>query len=123
MDERGAMDHLDDSAQANRAFAAMAAISRGKQEQGGTHTLAAALAQITGYLDDRVNRAAILGGDLLLDESQIVPDQIKNAFRELNGERHPVWLTGPLSARSNRRTQLEDRPEVLRGAECHFFAG
>src|SRR5690348_10058183 len=103
MDERGAMDHLNDRAQANRAVTPMPAGSRGKQEQRGTHAFAAALAQITGYLDDRVNRAAILGGDLLLNESQIVPDQIKNAFRELNGERHPVWLTGPLSARSNRR--------------------
>src|SRR5690242_3970009 len=81
MDERRAVDHLHDSAQANGAFTAMPASSGGKQEQGGTHPLAAALAQITGYLDDRVNRAAILGGDLLLNESQIVPDQIKNAFR------------------------------------------
>ena len=78
VNQRGAVNHLDDRAQRNRALAAIAARSRSEQQQRGTQPLAAAFAQVAADFSDRLNGFACLRGDFLLDESKIVAHQIKN---------------------------------------------
>ena len=88
VDESGAVDHLDHGAQADGALTAIARGTRGQQKERGAHTLAATLTQIAGDFYDRLNGAAILGRNFLLDQSQIVANLVKFALCDLNGKCH-----------------------------------
>ncbi len=93
MDQRGAVNHLHHGAQPDRAFAAIPCRARCEQQKRGPQPLAAAFAQVAGNFGDRLDGAAALRRDLLLDERKIVADQIENAFRNLYGERHGFHFT------------------------------
>src|ERR1700685_746062 len=103
MDQRRAVDHLDYRAHANRARPPVSGGARRQQQQCRPHPLAAAFAQVARDLRDRLDRRAILGGNLLLHESQIVAYKIENLFSRLDCESHgvivslcwPTWKNGP----------------------------
>lgn len=78
MDERGAVNHLDDGSERNRGAALIATGSCGEQKQSGAQTLAAALAEIAADFGDGLDGFAGLHGDFAFDESKIVAHEIKN---------------------------------------------
>ena len=93
VDQRGAVNHLHDGAQADRALAAISRRARREQQQRRPQPLAAAFAQVAGNFGDRLDGAAALRRDFALDERQIVAHQIENTLRNLYGKCHVVHFT------------------------------
>ncbi len=80
MDEGGAVDQLDDGAQAHGGGALVTRISGRQQEQGGAQALASSAEQVTGDFGHRLVRQAGLLRDLPFDAREVVAHQIKNLF-------------------------------------------
>jgi hypothetical protein len=81
MNQRGAMNQLDDSAKANRAVPPIARIPCRKQQQGGTQPLAPSAQQVARNFRDRLDRRVILERKLLLDLGQVVANEIEDFLR------------------------------------------
>ena len=96
VDQRRAVDHLHHRAHPDRARPAIARRARRQQQQRRTQALPAAFAQIARDFRDRLDRRAILRGNLLLHERQIVADEIENLFGDLYGEGHLDGFTALL---------------------------
>ena len=77
VDEGGAMDQLDDGAQAHGGGALVTRISGGQQEQRGAQALASSAEQVTGDFGHRLARQAGLLRDLPFDAARgrRAPDQ------------------------------------------------
>src|SRR6185312_9182793 len=83
MDERGGMDHFDDSAELDSGFAVGRGVSRArepgaKQEQGRAEALSAALLEIPADGGDGLDGRKRLDVDGLFDLFQIFADEIEN---------------------------------------------
>ena len=86
VDEGGAVDHLDDSAERNGSGALIAAGAGSEKKQRGTKALAAALAEIASDFGDGLDGFAGLGSDLALDEDEVVTNQVKNFANGQDGD-------------------------------------
>jgi hypothetical protein len=72
MNERGAVDQLDDGAQTDRASSAVSRISSRKQQQRRAQALATAAEQVARDFLDGLNGRAVLERKLLLDLDQVI---------------------------------------------------
>jgi hypothetical protein len=72
MNERGAVDQLDDGAQTDRASSAVSRISSRKQQQRRAQALASAAEQVARDFRDGLNGRAVLERKLLLDLDQVI---------------------------------------------------
>jgi hypothetical protein len=95
VNQRRAVNHFYDGAEANRAAPVVAGSSRGEQKQRRTQALAPTFPQIFGDFRDGLDRRAVLRRDFLLDERQILADQVEDASCDGNGEGHSLWFTLP----------------------------
>jgi hypothetical protein len=81
MDQRGAMDQLNNGAQPDRAASSVTRVPSRKQQQGWAQSLASALQQVARDFRHRLDGRAVLERKLLLDLDQVVTNEIKNFLR------------------------------------------
>src|SRR5258708_40127841 len=80
VNQRCAMQKLDDGGKANGATVLAARVTRGKEQERGTHALPSPAQQILGDFRDGRKRGIALPPKLFLDQNEVVADQIKNLF-------------------------------------------
>src|SRR6266851_2473824 len=81
VNQRCAMQKLDDGCKANRAEILAARIACGKNQEGRAHALPAPAQQILGNFRDGRKGGIALARELFFDQKEVVADQIKNLFR------------------------------------------
>ena len=134
VNQRGAVNHLDDRAQPNRALAAIAARARREQQQRRTQPLAAAFAQVAADFRDRLESlrpfcAAIscsTSARSSRTRSKILANSLDSdgALRRLrmSGTLHPVCKMPVLPSRKNRRKFAAVTCATSSGAKFLTFA-
>ena len=81
VNQRGAMNQLDDGAKPDRAVSPVSRIARRKQQQGRAQPLASSAQQIARDFRDRLDRRVVLERKLLLDLGQVVANEIEDFLR------------------------------------------
>jgi hypothetical protein len=67
VDQRGAVDQLDNRAQADGGASAVARVARGEEQQSGAQALPSPFQQIPGDFRHRLDRGAVLQRQFPLD--------------------------------------------------------
>src|ERR1700730_5454116 len=78
VNERGAVEQLDDGGKLNRTWAAMTGVARGQQEERRAQALASATQKIGRDFGDRLEGGDALPRQFLFDEHEVISDEIKN---------------------------------------------
>ena len=78
VDQRGAVNELDDGPQPDGALPPIPRVTRGQEQQRGPQALAASRQQVTGDLRHRLDRRAVLESEFLLDFDQVLANQVKD---------------------------------------------
>ncbi len=86
VDQRGAVDQLDDGGKPDGAFAPIAGVACGKQEKSRPQALSAPSQQIAANLRDRLEGGSTLAGQFALDEGEVITDKIENFFCSQQGD-------------------------------------
>jgi hypothetical protein len=86
MDERGAVNHFDDSAERNGGGALISAGASSKQKKRRTEAFAATFAEIAANFGDRLDGFAGLGGEFAFDEGKIVANEVKHFANGQDGD-------------------------------------
>jgi len=113
MDERGAVNQLDDGGQADGAGAAIAAVTRREQEQSRAQALASAAEEIAGDFGNRLDGRTVLSGNFLFDEGKVVPDKVKKFSDGFDGEGRDDDPLG-LQTAARRGAKPEEAAEIIR---------
>jgi hypothetical protein len=80
MDQRGAVEKLDDRCEADSAAIFAACVAGGKKQKRWPQSFPSAAQQIRGDFRDRRKSSVALPRKLLFDQNEVVADQIKYLF-------------------------------------------
>ena len=78
MNQRSAVEKLDNSGKPDRSGRALARVARGEEQKRGTQALSASAQKIAGDLRNRLEGRRGLSREFLLDRGKVVADKIKN---------------------------------------------
>lgn len=91
VDQRGAMNQLDDGTQTNRRRAGVAAKAGGEQEQGGAQALPSPLKKILADFRNRLDGVAGLRGNFFFDARQILANELEDFLCSNDGDFRSPW--------------------------------
>src|SRR5260370_31055859 len=91
VNQRCAVQKLDDSGKADGTAIFATCVTRGKKQESGTHALPSAAEQVLGDFGNRRKGGIALPREFFFNQKKVVADEIKNLFsREQRDGKSPI---------------------------------
>jgi hypothetical protein len=133
VNQRGAVEKLDDGRQANGAGAALSCcVSVAQEQEGGPEAFPSAAKKIRGDLGNWLEGNGALAGEFLFDENEVVANEIKNLLSREQRDGLPPGLKKQMQncdavllrlrgRRQRRPGKTKEAAEIRGGGGGHFF--